>query len=478
MYCIDCGTKNPDGARFCMECGMRMPVREALPAVADTGAAAESAPHDSPPSAAPRAVEEEASSAKDLILSAFRHFEGGRHEEARALCARAIALEPGNADAHALMSTLYEHAGDMVRAIEERERVLEIVPDSLADREKLNKLKQGEAQSQPRRIVTSRQAAPALLENPAFALGAAVVVFLVIALGGGGLVWLMNRPTPSHASAPPSAGQPPLGASAPIAPGGTAVASAAQQPPFPASAGQSAPAGASMPSAAPPVEEEADNAPQPNARRRNRSASDFTGLVPPASVSVSTPPLEDYRRQPGAAGEGGSSSTIILPDRDPWNGQPPLPATQGQGTTASPAPSTNTPAQRDPGRITIVVSQPGRSGSNPPSEEGARTEGGARDTANMDSRARRAIAEDLQTQGQYKRAAAEYKRALDGAGDEAAMIHMKIGLCYQRADERESAISHYNEAIRLFQRQIQSGKDVEAACRAIRSCEAGIRNLK
>ena len=100
MYCIDCGTKNPDGARFCMECGMRMPVRDARPAAVDVGPTAESAPHDSPPSAAPRAEEEEASSAKDLILSAFRHFEGGRHEEARALCARAIALEPGYAEAH------------------------------------------------------------------------------------------------------------------------------------------------------------------------------------------------------------------------------------------------------------------------------------------------------------------------------------------------------------------------------------------
>ena len=96
----------------------------------------------------------------------------------------------------------------------------------------------------------------------------------------------------------------------------------------------------------------------------------------------------------------------------------------------------------------------------------------------MDSRSRRAVALQAQVQGKYRQAVRDYLKALDGAGDDAALIHQQVGVCYQRLDEKESAITHYNDAITEFKRQIASGKNVETAQSGIRFCEASIRNCQ
>jgi tetratricopeptide (TPR) repeat protein len=93
----------------------------------------------------------------------------------------------------------------------------------------------------------------------------------------------------------------------------------------------------------------------------------------------------------------------------------------------------------------------------------------------MDSRSRRAIALQAQLAGNYRTAVREYIKSLDGAGEDAAHIHYQIGLCYQRLEDRESAVAHYTDALAEYKRLAASGRNVEAANRGIKSCDAGIK---
>ncbi|MBI5834458.1 MAG: tetratricopeptide repeat protein [Armatimonadetes bacterium] len=78
---------------------------------------------------------------KRHLDEAFRAFEAGQDERARRLCRQALAIDPDNTTAHSLMGLLYEREGRAVEAAGEFEHVVEVNPESEAERQTLRRLR-------------------------------------------------------------------------------------------------------------------------------------------------------------------------------------------------------------------------------------------------------------------------------------------------------------------------------------------------
>ncbi len=427
MYCIECGTRNPDEARFCKQCGRRMEAAE--PADTPTPKAEVMADET------PGSIADPVARYKELLALAFRHYDNGEYEAAKVACSGALALKPDSTDAHALLSTVYERLGDRETAIAEREKVLELNPASIADREKLEALRSGVAQVAPRKILSSRRPDPTFWDTPAGAAVAAVAVTLIVVVVGYAVSMYRDRAARSAPPIQPGVGtstaatRPPVQEPAPAmgsGPGLTQNAPQQQQPP--AQSQPQTPSAAASPSGT-------GNAP--------------AGLEP-LPVRPSQPPLVEDPRSNDRRGDNG----FFDPGTDRSSGQPPA------GSENSARPPAN------PGRIEIVVQPPGGSQATPPS--------GGGDGARMESRNHAEMAMDLQMKGDYKRAAQAWERALEGAGDDRPGLHQKAAMCYQRLNDLQAALRHFTEAIRGFREQIEAGKDVDRAKLGIQACEAGL----
>lgn len=425
MYCVQCGTKNPEDARFCKQCGRKMePPGEESDSLPVEAAHTPVSPAELVPDPEARYSE--------LMARAFAHYMRGEYEHARDACRDALDLKPDSAESHALLSTVYERLGEVDKAIAERERVVELNPSSLADKEKLEALRAGIAQTAQRRIVSVRGGPTTFWDSPigaaVAAIGAAVVVIII------GYAVLAYRDAQERREAASSVAQTQL----PQA-GSVLTPAPTQQPSF----------SGAPPS--PPVQQQPP--PQQPALQESRQpqSSQPSGLAP-LPVRPQQEPLE-AQASPPAPGSGGGSFF------DP--GQPVAP---GGGNTPA-----NPPTQ-GPGRIEIVVGpQPGSS-ANPSPNTPPNTS-----SAQMESRNNAAIAQNLQLAGRYKEAAQAWERALAGAGDGAPGYHQKAALCYQRIGDKANARRHYAEAIRGFREAMDRGVDKEAAQQAIQACEAGLR---
>lgn len=487
MFCVACGARNPEDSNYCKRCGRRIE-----PDDADQAAAAEAPPPSDPvslpastavigdggaaglappPGPEPASEDVEPGSLPHRLLAAFRKYEEGDLSAAVALCARAVEQFPGSADAHALLSTLHEKSGNLEGAIAERERVLEITPGSPTDAERLALLRSGTMQVSRRHIVSAHPARAGLLDTPRGALAVAACVAVLVFSAAGGLLWMQSR---QAARAEPGAAKPQAPVPQRPEPVGPQTAWTAQ--PGVAGAATGAPVGAAQPPNGQQAQVDAAERSvvgglrsPANAHRASREQAGYAamapeGMVPPASVTL--PPSGslganvDGRR----AGQAGSI-TYILPDQGS--------ASAGQALAAA----AQDTAARGPGKIEIVVSDDTRGAAGSGGSQSA-PGGSGRLASTMDSRSRRAIAMDLQMKGDYRRAAAEYLKSLDGAGDEAALIHQRIALCYQRLNEKDRAVSHYSEAVKAFREQKEAGRKPDAAAQGIKACEAGIQACK
>jgi tetratricopeptide (TPR) repeat protein len=449
MFCSHCGIKCSEDANFCKQCGHKLE-KSVPPKISEEDFALPASPEEA---------------VSKLLLEAFRQFHAGEIEAAMQACQEALALDSNSTTAHSLMGMLYEKQGEREKAIAAYETVLRLNPGSIADREKLAQLRGITTRLTPRKIISVRRTPkPMLVDSPAGAAVIAVgITLLVLMVGGGYIWWRASAPLPEpKPTAAPVANKP---ASPPLA------------SPMPQQNDTAASYSQNMTSMmAPPASNAAhtynNSALRTTASPRNRTRADLSPMQPqpirPAPISPpETPYLErDSRYSVQAHDE--QNTTIHLPD----SALPPSEATTT--TNEQPLPP------RRIGKIEIVVA-PEETGAGKaaglPAEVKSR---GVRDgnSSTMDSRARRDLARRLQLQGQYRQALAEYTRALDGAGDDAGLIHQQIALCYQRLDDKESAISHYNEAIAAYKKQLNAGRNVEAAQRGIQAAEMGIRACK
>ncbi|HXG23658.1 MAG TPA: tetratricopeptide repeat protein [Chthonomonadales bacterium] len=464
MFCSHCGTRCSEDANFCKQCGHKLD-KPVSPRISEEDFVL------------PASTDETVSK---LLVEAFRQFHAGETEGAMKVCQEVLVLEPNSTTAHSLLGMIYEKQGERDKAIAAYETVLRLNPGSIADREKLEQLRGTTTRLTPPKIISVRRtAAPALFDSPAGAAVVAVGVTLLALMIGGGYVWwrasmLQDKPgrhTEQTATAPT------LFPPAPLA----MQQAGSPPPPFPQNT-----ASAPAPS---PIDNSANtryaNPPRQNTSPRVRMQAGLSHMEPrpvrPATVSP--PELPYLERDPrfSSQARGGQDTTIHLPDTT---------VTPSDTGTASNEQAPQLPPDRSnqwrgwepsrrTGKIEIVVAPEDAGAGKSASPSEVKT-AGVRDgsSSTLDSRARRDLARRLQLQGQYRRAATEYTRALDGAGDDAGLIHQQIALCYQRLDDKESAINHYKEAIAEYKKQISAGRNIEAAQRGIQAAEMGIRACK
>lgn len=432
MFCTQCGTRNPDDARFCKECGKN--VDTAPPKLDESEFAMLQKPEDR---------------LDDLLVQAFRRSELGDLEGAVQSCEEALSIRSDSTSAHSLLGMLYEKRGERDRAIQEFETVLALNPGSIADREKLEQLRDQTTSITPRHIVTApRPSGPTIFDSPAGAFVGALAVFFLVLAAGGWALWAKTRTTESASRR--TIGTPLPQIQNPLS---TQLLPSNPQPANQAASSATRTAQNQATQQQNPIlpNREAANEPVPNRQRR------YDSDVPPARIDIADRQLPNRFEMRPTPDPG---NTIHLPD----NGLAP--------SEIGPSPASQADTRRTtPGRMDIIVSQ-----STPTTNKPVNTSGAAAPTdSSFDSRDRKTTAERARARGDYRTAAREYLKALDGAGDDAADIHYQLGRCYQFLEENESAISHYNDAIAEYRRQAAAGKNADEANRQIKRCETGIK---
>lgn len=445
MYCVQCGTKNPEDARFCKQCGRRMepPTEDQAgkPAEVETTSAPSVAPAPSPAELVP----DPEARYRELMAQAFRHYARGEYEPARDACHDALDLRADMAEAHALLSTIYERMGDIEKAIEERERVLELNPASLADREKLDALRSGIVRTGQMRIMSVREYPGNFWDSPAGAAVAAIAATIVVIIIGYAII--SYREGRNHAAGP--------------------TESVAQNTVPQTSAGSTANAGPAMSPAfsgappAPQVQQSQQQQPpmQPSMQGMRQNSGSQQPAMPPLQLRPEQQPLEPSAGPPGT----NTGGTFFDPGQPTNSGAPPPAQTKppdGAGSSSS----------SSPGRIEIVVAPQGDGGANPSPNAPPNVSG-----ADMESRNNAEIARNLQTAGRYREAAQAWERALAGSGANAPRYHQMAALCYQRIGDKANARRHYSEAIRGYRDATAQGADKDATAQAIQACEAGLK---
>ncbi|MGD8239323.1 MAG: tetratricopeptide repeat protein [Armatimonadota bacterium] len=420
MYCPDCGRRNPEPAQFCSECGTPFGGER---------------PDARAPLMEPHELVRQASELKDL----------GQLEGAIELCRRAILAEPRHRGAHALLGLLYERKGQTPSAIREYRVVLEIDPNSTAEREKLSMLEgdgAGDAglmaeagarwAGRPWRVAT---------------LGAMAAVVVLLVFGG---IALLNRGRPGRGPDEMAMSRPgasPGGVTAP----GTDAARVAQprttRPPYPAMARSASPfQGGRMPRTA--VPRGLPSVASGTVPGRTRTPRTTPGVTPPTgglpTARAEIPPLVLGRTVEPTAATG---RPVVTPTREgPLDVRPAReePVTPGgpvevvrEGDTEE-APAT--------GHIEIWPSVGVRArmpGPTTPPAEGPPAPG---PTAAASGRTHQIQAGQLRQQGQYAEAIQRY----------------------------EAAISAYTSSVQEGLAGAQATKGIESCRHAIAACQASL----
>src|SRR5579872_1714723 len=138
MYCSSCGAKNVAESNYCRQCGLKLAPPQAVRVSEE---------------AFDRAMPEDEKVAALLEL-AYRRRKDGDLDASIALCNEVVGIRPESTTAHGLLGQLYEQTGDREKAVAQYEKVLKLNPGSIADRVKLDDLREGRAAA-PRRAPLS-----------------------------------------------------------------------------------------------------------------------------------------------------------------------------------------------------------------------------------------------------------------------------------------------------------------------------------
>lgn len=160
LTCTSCGGDNAVGSRFCQHCGAALNAQSGSPAESAglLGAAAEAAPARSLSTSEPQAAvpangsgESDATAqawaeadhrrSRKLLDKALVLSERGDVDGAILACKQAVTLEPTSSAAFSMLGLLWERAGEKSKAVEAYETALHLAPDSVLERESLQRLR-------------------------------------------------------------------------------------------------------------------------------------------------------------------------------------------------------------------------------------------------------------------------------------------------------------------------------------------------
>lgn len=126
-HCPSCNAENSPDSRFCRHCGVSFEA----PAIApQTAEAAASSP-----------AEIDARRARQLLDRAGEVAERGDGPGALLACRQAIALAPDAPGGYGLLGLLLERGGDLPHAVAAYEKAVQLAPESVAERESLERLR-------------------------------------------------------------------------------------------------------------------------------------------------------------------------------------------------------------------------------------------------------------------------------------------------------------------------------------------------
>lgn len=470
MFCTECGSKNSQESNFCKQCGQRLdkptpPISEeqfnsTLPSNEQVGA---------------------------FMERAYSLRVAGDLVGASALCEQALKLSPDSASAHSLLGQIYEQQGETAKAIREFERVLEHNPASIADRVKLDQLRNGDTIpfKSPQVVVT--HPVPNNPPNMFAMIGVGAALILVGAVAANQFR-LGNSPANDPNRQITQSGVP---NSASINPnnGTTLAQNGTSQSVLPGMNGATSTGIPNNINAGSPFISSAQMSAGNNQPNQSRTQTSYplvntnsTGTnalqINPAQVTV---PLGVTRRdanpvprndangtrtrldsEDGGVVQGEDGSYKIVVDASGNN------KTSGNVGTR-PTLAANTPNNKEGGVIKIKMAA--SPSVNPVANASM---------SGVSGEARTAISlgKELKLRGDYNRAIRSFQKALASAGDETGFVYQEIGKCYQDKGDKDSAIVNYELAIGELQRLVETGRGADNARAALRACRTGIKVCK
>ena len=444
MYCTECGAKNSADNKFCRQCGHSLE-KARISEEAYTRAL----PDDE------QAIE--------LLETAYALRKKGETVEAVQTCERALQISPESAAAHSLLGQLYAAQGDRERAIREYEQVLRLNPGSIADRVKLDELRDEGLPKAKRAasvlpLAARENAAPSMMTL--LSIGAAMIALIAagVTLNRAGHSnnssadkadknvnrTVANNPAPSNPASVSAASTPDTvvtpttsGAKPSVTTGGA---------PAPTTAAQALSANVFGPTAGLP------------AMKTNPA-----GLPTPGAASMTLPAINPPASAVAAA-KSNPKNTGVKKTAPPTDNRIVLngdEANSGDNNHYTIRINTgNGKNSGGTGKNSVTMAPNGGTAENPPAAS---------------SRSAISIADDFRYKGEYDKAIQMYQRALPGAGDGAAHIYQQMAYCFQEKGDKGSAKVNYERAIELYQKLAGSGQNAESAQSAIRVCQRGIK---
>ncbi len=438
MFCTTCGTKNLADSNFCKQCGHKL--EKTSPAKISEEAYDRALP------------EEEQVSA--LLERAYRWRAEGDLVAAIALCEEALHLRPNSTSAHSLLGQLYEQNGQREQAIRELETVLRLNPGSIADRVKLDELRDGD------RTANRAAATPHVTLVEAHRSGSAdgslrllVVAAVIVVLALGGAYAIVNRPRASEETSPRSMENVKVG-----------------------------------PATDRPTENPKNDTSQADkdatTAKTVSNASNPYGysVFPPYPYPTSQPPIIIHENLPSSRG-----GTAAVPHANGKRGIKPASITNNGDENRVIISAEGDGGSSDGGSpLVIPVTGSDKGGKSSPKSGGdthveiniqkpSQDSGAGSATADAEARGLMAMALDQKQKQNYVGAINTYRKALPSAGDDRALIYREIGYCYQQKGDKNSAISNYQSAINEYQRLLDAKRQVDQAKDGIRICQNGIK---
>lgn len=442
MFCTACGTKNSPDSHFCKQCGKNIE-RVANP-VNETDYV--------------RAMPEE-EQVSALLENAYLHRSRGDLTGAINLTEEAIRLQPSNATAHALLAQIALQKGDRARAIQEYERVVAISPNNVAERIKLEELRE----SKTPHVVRGGQPT----ETPASSsFNPIVVVFAcAILLAVGAMMGDYLKRQQGKESHNPALNTTATQTTQPLA----GTNQVAQQP---------------LNSAQNPANPGAGQLPGVNnSTTTPNNTMGTTTVGQPQPQVISAPPFYPpvVINPPSNTGAGGGTGFVSRTNRGSFGTMPPM---QVGGGRVEPLPS-NTPGVREHLETTPRATEPnyvvkidvGKQGAGANTNTVSNPSPAPTNQTAVPSETRTAVeaAKNHLLKNDYKSAIRAFQSALKSPGTQEGYIHQQIGYCYQKLGDKASGRTHYEQAISSYEAQSRQGIQKELAEDGIRACKQGIK---
>ena len=463
MFCSSCGAKNVAESNFCRQCGRKVE---------------RPAPHPVTEEAFDRALPEE-EQVTALLERAYRRRRDNDVAGAIALCHEVLAMRPDSTTAHGVLGQLYEQSGERDKAVEQYERVLALNPGSIADRVKLDDLRDGRTGAGASRgrlpgvVVVDQNGAP-LRGMLAWGVGACVLLIMC----GAALAIAFNRQPPTRDDAAQSAaavGHP----TEPLATGSArrgSVAVGTATAPDAASGGNARGTSLFGPQGGAPAY--GLGAPM------SQFATPQTGNAP-TQIQYVIPPGYGPRT-PVAAAPGAGARRVERPAARPERA--PSDADPGAESVHLSVSDGSTGADARGVAVNVAKADDGTHGSRPGPKQGSESSGqikvtpyrgpvdpGAATQPSSDASAMIAVGQDKLNKMDYPGAILAFRKALAGANDETAYVYLEMGQCYQAHHENRNAIAMYEKSRDEYKKLASAGRQLDRASENIRICETGIK---